>query len=214
MRLIANKPCSFGGRQFYIGDEIPVNLVADARMQEKMGVITIANDTERVSGGESVTLFTQEQVDKMIAEAVDEAVNNTISEMEQKQKALQEELQQQAVATELMVAEPTAYQDIIQIAVKCESDDKNGQYMMIMAKPEEIQQVFSIMQLNTDEGIRAITDIKDEHVLILLHAADSRKTIKDAAKKQASKLFSTEKVSNESSKGNEITGANTEGADT
>ena len=36
MRLIANKPCSFGGRQFYIGDEIPANLVADAKTQEKM----------------------------------------------------------------------------------------------------------------------------------------------------------------------------------
>ena len=39
MRLIANKPCSFGGQQFYIGDEVPVNLVADAKMQEKYGVI-------------------------------------------------------------------------------------------------------------------------------------------------------------------------------
>ena len=46
MRLIANKPCSFGGRQFYIGDEIPAELVADARAQEKMGVIAIANDAE------------------------------------------------------------------------------------------------------------------------------------------------------------------------
>ena len=41
MKLIAKKPCSFGGQKFYIGDEIPTNLVADVRMQEKMGVITI-----------------------------------------------------------------------------------------------------------------------------------------------------------------------------
>ncbi|MCI9638297.1 MAG: hypothetical protein HFG77_18310, partial [Hungatella sp.] len=70
MRLIASKPCGFGGRQFYIGDEIPADLVADARTQEKMGVITIVNDTERVSAGESGTFFTREQVEKMVAEAV------------------------------------------------------------------------------------------------------------------------------------------------
>ena len=90
MRLIANKPCSFGGRQFYIGDEIPAELVADARAQEKMGVIAIANDAEGVPGGEPGTFFTLEQVEKMVAEAVDEAVNNTVQEMEQKQQEMQE----------------------------------------------------------------------------------------------------------------------------
>ena len=44
MKLIAKKPCSFGSRQFYIGNEIPENLVADAKRQEKMGVITIVNE--------------------------------------------------------------------------------------------------------------------------------------------------------------------------
>ena len=85
MKLIAKKPCSFGGQKFYIGDEIPTNLVADVRMQEKMGVITIVNDTEGVPGGESGTLFTLEQAEKMVAEAVDEAVNNTVLEMEELQ---------------------------------------------------------------------------------------------------------------------------------
>ena len=32
MRLIAKKPCSFGGQQFYIGDEVPENLVADVKL--------------------------------------------------------------------------------------------------------------------------------------------------------------------------------------
>ena len=41
MKLIAKKPCSFGGQQFYIGNEITTNLVADAKRQEKLGVITI-----------------------------------------------------------------------------------------------------------------------------------------------------------------------------
>ena len=53
MKLIAKKPCSFGSRQFYIGNEIPENLVADAKRQEKMGVITIVNENIGVSGGQS-----------------------------------------------------------------------------------------------------------------------------------------------------------------
>ena len=57
MRLIANKPCSFGGKKFYIGNEIPENLVADARLQEKMGVITIVNDSMGVADKQSATLL-------------------------------------------------------------------------------------------------------------------------------------------------------------
>ena len=45
MRLVANKPCSFGGRLFFIGDEIPDDLIVDAKAQEKLGVITIVNDS-------------------------------------------------------------------------------------------------------------------------------------------------------------------------
>lgn len=36
-------------------------------------------------------------------------------------------------------------------------------------------------------SVKAITEVQNENVLILLHAVDSRKTIKDAAKKQADK---------------------------
>lgn len=41
MKLIAKKPCSFGGERFYIGDEIPVELVKDPKTQEKYGTLTI-----------------------------------------------------------------------------------------------------------------------------------------------------------------------------
>ena len=44
MKLIAKKPCSFGGQRFYIGDEIPAELVAEPKAQEKLGVIAIANN--------------------------------------------------------------------------------------------------------------------------------------------------------------------------
>ena len=41
MRLIAKKPCSFGGRTFYIGEEIPTEFVLNPKAQEKLGVIAI-----------------------------------------------------------------------------------------------------------------------------------------------------------------------------
>ena len=48
MRLIARQPCSFGGKKFYIGDEVPPELVLDAKAQEKKGVLTISEDKETV----------------------------------------------------------------------------------------------------------------------------------------------------------------------
>lgn len=207
MRLIANKPCSFGGRQFYIGDEIPSDLVADVKAQEKMGVITVANDTKGVPGVESGTLFTQEQVEKMVAEAVDEAINNTVQEMEQKQKELQE-------AAGVLQEDGFLPGGTVIIPVKGDSAGDNEQQTAVPATLEEIQQVFGIMQMNATDGAEAIAGVKSENVLILLHAADTRKTIKDAAKKQADNIFSTSGSSNESTGGNATTGTNTEGADT
>lgn len=207
MRLIANKPCSFGGRQFYIGDEIPAELVADARAQEKMGVIAIANDAEGVPGGEPGTFFTLEQVEKMVAEAVDEAVNNTVQEMEQKQQEMQE-------AAGVLQGEGFLSEGTMIIPVKGDSAGDSEQQTAVPATPEEIQQVFSIMQMNATDGAEAIAGVKSENVLILLHAADTRKTIKDAAKKQADNIFSTSDSTNESTGSNATTGTNTEGADT
>ena len=48
MKLIAKKPCNYGGRQFYIGDEIPTDLVVNLDREEKLGVISIANGSTGV----------------------------------------------------------------------------------------------------------------------------------------------------------------------
>ena len=44
MKLIAKQPCSFGGKRFYIGDEIPVELVLEPKTQEKYGKLVIVDD--------------------------------------------------------------------------------------------------------------------------------------------------------------------------
>lgn len=169
MRLISKKPCSFGGRQFFVGNEIPAGLVADAKQQEKWGVLSIVAADGEASVEQTGALFTQEQVDSMVAEAV----------------------------AELKQTGAGAFEGTVTIPVSGESEGGNEQITAVPATPEEIQQVFTVMQMNADNGAKAITEVQNENVLILLHAADSRKTIKDAARKQADNLFSTPDGKNE-----------------
>lgn len=54
MRLIARKPCCFEGRKYFIGEEVPLESVANPKAQEKMGVLSLFEENgpecrERVS---------------------------------------------------------------------------------------------------------------------------------------------------------------------
>lgn len=49
MKLIAQKPCSFGGKKFYIGDEVPADIVLDPMSQENMGVLSVISDEAGIS---------------------------------------------------------------------------------------------------------------------------------------------------------------------
>lgn len=44
MKLIAQKPCSFGGKKFYIGEEIPAELVLNPQVHAKLGTLTVVAD--------------------------------------------------------------------------------------------------------------------------------------------------------------------------
>lgn len=48
MKIIALKPCNFGGHKFLIGDEIPEELVQNPNEQKKRGVIAISQDGEGI----------------------------------------------------------------------------------------------------------------------------------------------------------------------
>ncbi len=151
MTLIAKRPCSFGGRSFFIDDTVPSGMVTDPALQEKLGVISIVEKGGTDTEDMDFTLPITVHVDK----------NRDID---------------------------------------------------ISLSGDEIRQVFSILQMTAEDSIRAVADIRSEDVLILIHASDSRKTIKNAAKEQADKLFSAERVLNERAP-DETTGANMEGAD-
>lgn len=202
MQYLCLKQLTVGKTTYHLGDTIPDDVILPARSEKliRSGYISKLDEETEYSKNES-GLFTQEQVDKMIAEAVDEAVNNMVVEMEQKQKALQE-------AAGVLQEEGFLSENIVIIPVKGDADGDNEQITTILMTPNEIQQVFSIMQQNADEGSKAITTIKSENVLILLHAADSRKTIKEAAKKQADNLFFSNDNINKSKEHNEATSMN------
>lgn len=179
MRLIAKKPCSYGGRKFFIGDEIPAELVVNIEREEKLGVISIANDEAGVPE-QSGALYSQEQVDEMIQSAVAEL-------------------------------EPFDSDNAgFTVTVKGEGDNVTA----VSCSAEDIQSVVDVLQMNADDGAKAVANVKSDSVLILLHALDTRATVKKAAQKQHDTLFSAEGNSNESAGGNATTDSNTEGADT
>lgn len=195
MQYLCLKQLTVGKTTYHLGDTIPDDVILPARSEKliRSGYISKLDEETEYSKNES-GLFTQEQVDKMIAEAV--------TPIKQKE----EELQQ--VVADLNKCKLTENDGMIPISIKKEADGENGQITIILVTPDEIQQVFSIMQQNADEGSKAITTIKSENVLILLHAADSRKTIKEAAKKQADNLFSSNDNINKSKEHNEATSMN------
>jgi hypothetical protein len=199
MRLIAKKPCSYGGKKFFIGDEIPAELVVNIEREEKLGVISAANDEAGVPE-QSGALYSQEQVDKMIADAVANADKGFTQEQV-------DEMIQSAVAE----LKPFDSDNVgFTVAVKGEG----GNVTAVSCSAEDVQSVVDVLQMNAEDGAKAVASVKSDSVLILLHALDTRATVKKAAQKQHDTLFSAEGNSNESAGGNATTDSNTEGADT
>ena len=185
MKYLCERQLTLGGSTYNPGDIIPDGVVLDSRAGklENSGCISVITNTQPVPQKGSPAMYTQEQVDKMLEEAIEEAVNNTVMEMGQKQQELQ------AYVPELCETVPGAYEGTVQVSIEGTADGKNGQVTVIPATPGEIKQVFSIMQMNAEEGVKEIAGVTSGNVLVLLHAADSRKTVKNAAKEQAGKLL-------------------------
>lgn len=184
MQYLCERQLTLGGRTYNPGEVIPDGIVLDSRAGklENSGCISVIRNTQPVPQNGSPAMYTQEQVDKMLEEAIEDAVNNTVIEMGQKQQELQ------GYAAGLCETAPGVYEGTIQVSIEETADGENGQVMVIPATPEEIKQVFSIMQMNAEEGVKEIAGVTSGNVLVLLHAADSRKTIKNAAKEQSGRL--------------------------
>lgn len=185
MRLIAKKPCSFGGRQFFVGDEIPADLVADPKLQEHYGQLAIANDDGGVSGGQSGTSLSSEDMAELQEYRELGVTPQQIREMDESYAALAKEL------GELKNETPSDGEIVIH-ARGFDYSENGGIATEVSATPDEVKMVFGILQMTAEEVIKAIADVKEKNVLTLIYAVDGRKTVKDAAKKQADTLSSAE----------------------
>lgn len=150
--LIAKKPCYFD-KQYYIGDIIPDEVVLNPKKQESLGVIAIANSegaSEEVTGA----LYTQEQLDRAVAEKVAE---------------ISTQQPQNEVSNEGGI--------IIPISTENGILEANMSITSVVA-------ALTIMQKNADEAAEEIKAVEDDDVLMILNAADSRKSVKNAAMKR------------------------------
>lgn len=44
IRLVANRPCTLSGKRYFIGEEVPAEVVTDYASLEKMGVLSVIYD--------------------------------------------------------------------------------------------------------------------------------------------------------------------------
>ena len=219
MKLIAKKRCSYGGRKFFAGDEIPADIVLNVEREEKLGVISIANDEAGVPE-QSGALYSQEQVDKMMADAVANASKGFTQEQVDKMMAdavanaskgfTQEQVDEMIQSAVAELKPFDSDNAVFTVTVKGEGDNVTA----VSCSAEDIQSVVDVLQMNADDGAKAVANVQSDSVLILLHALDTRATVKKAAQKQHDTLFSADGNSNESVGGNATTDSITEGADT
>lgn len=166
MQYLCKKQLVVGGITYYPGDMVPDGVILPERSLKLVRNNYISEINKEC---EEVSVSGQEGFTK---EQVDHMIDNAVLE---------------AVAKiESKVS--------IQVAIKEESGE--GDHIVVLATQMEIQQVFSIMQMNVEEAVKEIAEIKSEDMLILLHAIDNRKMVKEASKKRVDKLYSENKPDN------------------
>lgn len=134
MKLIARKPCSFAGKKFFIGDEVPTEFVLDPKAQEKLGILAIVHD------------------DAGVAPSVEPQVTNTEV-------------------------------DTMSVVVHA----KDGDFSITLTK-EGLQDVVDVLTGKPTDAEAVIGKMTDGDALVLVHAADSRKAVKEAAAARAQAL--------------------------
>lgn len=132
MTYIAQKPCSFAGQEFRIGDEVPDVILHSGAIKGliKLGIIAVGGAQPQVD-------FTEEN-----AEA-----------------------------------------QTINIALSTESGPLD-----LNVTPEGLNEVFAVLMNPITDAEEIIAGMTDGDALILLHLADSRKTIKEAAEDRAATI--------------------------
>lgn len=137
MILIAKKPCSFGGRQYYIGDTIPADLVVDPVAQEKMGVLAIGNEEPigLIAAQEGQVLFNIPVLDSegtRLISATQESISDALRLMQMPVDAAVPEIKGIDSETTLIIMEACDQRKAVKTAAKKRTEDLAG-----MMYPEE-----------------------------------------------------------------------------
>lgn len=188
MQYLCLKQIAAGGKTYCPGDVIPDGVVLPERSGKLIGsgYISKLDGSIRLSSDRAPELYTKEQVADMVARELAAKLEEAMAEMEKERADQLAELQE--YIAELSEMAPDAWEGTVQIPVKNTSNGEQEQISVVFAKPEEIRQAFSVLQMNAEEGAKEVSGVDSENVLILLHASDSRVTIKNAAKKRAYSL--------------------------
>lgn len=148
MKLIAKKPCSFGGKKFYVGDEIPAEYVLNPKLQEQMGVLTIVyidgSDSDSGSGSADGSCDCDEHP--------------------------------------IVISDPT-----FSILVKTSEGE-----MELEPTDDGMQDIFTVLIGRAEDAAPVIEKMDDNDSLVLLHLADSRKSVKALAEARAKALEAEE----------------------
>ena len=87
----------------------------------------------------------------------------------------------------LASADETAENDMVLVPIQQGASDE----LVVPISKDDAALIFCLMQENAEKAIWEINEINDENVLIVIHATDGRKSVKNAAKERASTLHTT-----------------------
>lgn len=171
------KALVLGGIGYTAGSNIPAEAVLPGRVRAliKQGYISPADsqtaDVAPELPGEAVAEL-QQQVTQLQAAA--DFAQAELQQVTDERDSLREQL-----------AEAEAHTAPERIIIPI---TKDGGVLEVPAAPESVVTAACNLQLTAEDSIKAIETMTDETALILIHALDSRKTVKAAAQARAEAL--------------------------
>lgn len=168
------KALVLGGVGFAAGDNIPAEAVLPGRVRTliKQGYIAPAN-TQKANVAPELPGEAVAELQQQIADLQAELQQTT---------AERNELQEKLTAAEAGIA---VVGDPIIITIPLTKEDG---VLEVPASPESIVAAVCNLQVTAEESIKTIETMTDETALILIHALDTRKTVKAAAQARAETL--------------------------
>lgn len=135
MRLIARIPCTFAGKKYLIGEEIPADVVENPEAQTKRGVITVMHD------GESA------------------ASVNAVPKMGDIKFSIPIHLEDQDYEVSVTESELTVFTDVLQMGVSSNAEKAKVAEIVSSVESEDL-----LILMDAVDGRKAVKDAVKERV--------------------------------------------------